>query len=430
MTFTLAFIFLVLVFWRPQDWLFPWLFGWPLLDVIAYLSLLSLLLEGQLRRLQFPRTPAVGLVIGLWIASLMSHVPHTYFQGILDTMPETFKPCFFMLLLLVVVTSPGRLRVILGGLVLLCGLMAVHALMQQRTGAGFAGQPPIMQFTPEKGWFSRSLFFGIFEDPNDLAQMFAAAIPLVFAVPRRMNLALLGICVMVAGLFYYALLSTHSRGGMIALLTTGGMMAFLMFPPRWMPFLAGMGLVGFLVFCGLQGAGALDMSARERVVFWGMANRAFKANPFFGLGHGMFWQVAKERAAHNAFVACYTELGLFGYWFWFGLLQAGVMGCWRGRLALPRSAGGESAYLRRAAGMALASIGGFSAGAYFLSRTFVFPYFVLFAVLHCTVLLIQQRLPEAHPRLLQWRRDILIWGTVSTLASVVYIYVSILLLNR
>ena len=90
----------------------------------------------------------------------------------------------------------------------------------------------------------------------------------------------------------------------------------------------------------------------------------------------------------------------------------------------------EQSLVTVAAGMALASIGGFSAGAYFLSRTFVFPYFVLFAVLHCTVLLIQQRLPEGFPRLLQWRRDILIWGTVSTLASVVYIYVSILLLNR
>ena len=198
MTFALALMFLILVLWRPQDWLIPWLYGWPLLDVISYFSLLSLLLEGQLHRIRFPRSPAIPLVIGLWIASMASHIPHTYFQGFLDTLPETFKPCFITALLLVVVNTPTRLRIVLGGIVGLCCVMALHALLQQRYGVGFAGQTPLMVFTPEKGWYSRSLFFGIFEDPNDLAQMLAAAIPLVFAVPRRFNLALLGICVMIA----------------------------------------------------------------------------------------------------------------------------------------------------------------------------------------------------------------------------------------
>lgn len=287
-----------------------------------------------------------------------------------------------------------------------------------------------MVFVSEIGWYSRSQFFGIFGDPNDLAQMLAAAIPMAFAVPRRLRVAPLGVCVLVAGFLYYAILSTHSRGGEVALLTAGGLMVLMVLPTRALPYLAGAGLIGFWVLCGTGGLIVMDESARDRIAFWGEANRAFKANPVFGLGYGMFWQVAKDRAAHNAFVACYTEIGIFGYWFWFSLLQTGAAGCWRARMSLRRPVTEEDAYLRRAAGLMIASIGGFSAGAYFLSRAFVFPLFFLFAIVHAIPVLVQDRLPKGYPALLTWRRDVLGWGTATALASVAYIYVSILLLNR
>jgi hypothetical protein len=47
---------MILVFWRPQDWLFPWLYGWPLLDIITIFSLVSLLMEGQAKQIRFPRS--------------------------------------------------------------------------------------------------------------------------------------------------------------------------------------------------------------------------------------------------------------------------------------------------------------------------------------------------------------------------------------
>jgi putative inorganic carbon (HCO3(-)) transporter len=430
MTFALTLSFMILVFWRPQEWLIPGLFGWPLLDVITFVALLSLLLEAQSKRVRFPRSVAAPLVLGLWIATLVSHVPHTYFEGLLATFPETFKICFFLVLLLVAIDTPSRLRIVLGMIVCLCCIMAVHAVLQQRNGVGFAGQTPLMVFTPEKGWYSRSLFFGIFGDPNDLAQILAAAIPLVFAIPRRLSAAPLGVCALFAGFLFYAVLTTHSRGGQIALLTACGLMVLMMLPARAMIILIPLGLIGFLVLCGTGGLIAMDESARDRIAFWGQANRAFKSNPVFGLGHGMFWQVAGDRAAHNAFVSCYTEIGIFGYWFWFSLLQSGVFGCWRVRLFLGSETKGDAAYLRRAAGLAIASMGGFAAAAYFLSRAFVFPLFFLLAIVHAIPVLVQERLPAGHPPLILWRRDVLGWGTVSTLASVMYIYISILLLNR
>jgi hypothetical protein len=112
------------------------------------------------------------------------------------------------------------------------------------------------------------------------------------------------------------------------------------------------------------------------------------------------------------------------------LIQSGVFGCWSVRIFLGSETKGDAAYLRRAAGLAIASMGGFAAGAYFLSRAFVFPLFFLLAIVHAIPVLVQERLPAGHPPLILWRRDVLGWGTVSTLASVMYIYISILLLNR
>jgi len=100
MTFFFTAIFIFLVFWRPQEWLFPWLFGWPILDAIVFMALLSLLIESDQRRIRFPKNrPQIYLLFGLWIAAITSHVVHTYFIGMMETIPAVFKICFFTILL-------------------------------------------------------------------------------------------------------------------------------------------------------------------------------------------------------------------------------------------------------------------------------------------------------------------------------------------
>ena len=93
MTFFLTIVFVVLVFWRPQEWLVPQLQGWPLLDAVVYTALLGLLMEVQQGKLRFPKTPAVGLLFGLWIMSAFSHVPHTYAAGIIETL-DLLRPIY------------------------------------------------------------------------------------------------------------------------------------------------------------------------------------------------------------------------------------------------------------------------------------------------------------------------------------------------
>jgi hypothetical protein len=429
MTFFLTLVFVFMVFWRPQDWLVPWLYGWPLLDAVVVLAMFSFVVEMDMGRIRLPRnSPQVYLLGGLWVATIMSHVAHTYFAGMIQTIPETFKICFFTALLICTLDRPSRLRAVAIVFVVMACIMAVHAIMQQRIGYGFVHQGPVYQLNPRTGQIIvRSLFFGIFEDPNDLAQILATSIPLAFAITRRRSF-ILGCA--ITYLLYLGIETTHSRGGYIALAGAGAVMLVLVLPARWMPYAIAVLLVGALAACVYAGVW-LDESARNRVVYWGMANWAFRSNPIFGLGYGMFWQVmGRETAAHNAFVLCYTELGFFGYWFWFGLLFIGLMGAWRARAALTKPENQEQDWVKRFAGLCVASTMAFSASAYFLSRTFVYPLFFLFAMLAALPVVVRELLPEDHPPLLSVSKDVMIIGTIATIGSIIYIYISIILLNK
>lgn len=431
MTFPLTIIFMFLVFWRPQEWLWPWMFGWPVLQVIVYAAALSLAAEASQEQVRLSKSPAFMLAIGLWFSTIMSHVAHGYFQGVIDTIQESFKPCLFCILMLAVVDRLGRARAVVLMFVLGAVMMSVDALLQQQYGVGFSGVSPLWVINEKTGqWQPRSQFVGVFGDPNDLGQMLAGSIPLVFAYPRRLGPFSFMASMAVAGLIYAGLLSTHSRGGIVAISAAATVVIILRFPQRWVPKLVAFALVGALVLCLIQGPSLLDASAMERVDYWGQANQVFKHQPIFGIGYGMFGDVTGDRAAHNAFVSCYTELGLFGYWFWFGLLQLGLVGCWRTLNALRRLRTPSQAYLRRLTVMSMASLTSFAAGGYFLSRSFIMAFFFLFGLLNAIPLLARQLLPEEHPLLLDTRRDVIIMGTISMLFSVVYIYVSILVLNR
>jgi putative inorganic carbon (HCO3(-)) transporter len=433
MTFAWTLIFMAMVFWRPQEWLVPWMYGWPLLDIVVVCSLMFLLMEVNEGRVRFPkRLPQVYLLVGLWVASVFfSHAAHTYLQGMVDAFFPVFKVCFFTLLFICVLDRPTRLKQVAVIYVIMAITITWHCVLQQERGYGFGGIRPmyVPQFGDEPAHL-RSRFVGIFADPNDTAQFLASAVPFAFVLTRRKSgLSFLMGCALSVFMIHGVLI-THSRGGLLGLIAVLGVFIALRFPPRWMPRLVMIGLLAALAMCPFANF-ALDESARERVVYWGMANWAFKRNLIFGLGYGMFWQVIPgSRACHNAFVSCYTEIGLVGYWFWFGLIQLGVVSTWRVREALRGVRNANARWLYRFTGMALASMGGFCASGYFLSRTFVFPMFFMIGILAALPTVARRYLPPDHPPLVMRPKAVVRWVTVGTIASIIYIYISIILLNK
>jgi hypothetical protein len=111
MSFFLLYIFIVLVFWRPQEWLFPWLYGIPMLQGITYMAILALMLEFDSGLVKINRRePQYFLYIGLFIAVVMSHVSWGYLAGLMRTWQDMFRLTFFGILLFSCCTTVARLR--------------------------------------------------------------------------------------------------------------------------------------------------------------------------------------------------------------------------------------------------------------------------------------------------------------------------------
>ncbi len=433
MSFGLLYIFIMLVFWRPQEWLFPWLFGIPLLDVVTYMSLLAMLLDYDSGRLKIDRhAPQYFLYIGLFIAGLMSNISWFYLQGVLDTWQDLFRLTFFGILLFANIKSVSHLRWISRAFVVMAILMAVHAILQEVRGYGFAGQRPIMSWRPNVDHLvPRSLFFGIFDDPNDLGQFLATSIPLCFVFFKKRGVLPFVLACGIASLLYQGFATTLSRGAEVGLLASASVALVMFLFKRKYTFFLALGLAAILMMIPFSGRYLGD--AWERVDLWGQANWAFKTKPIFGVGKGMLSEyLDKDKVAHNAYVSCYAEIGVVGFFFWFSLILLALLGLLQTRKALRGCEDPEGQWLYRFSVYGTAALTGFAVSAYFISRAFVFPLYFLTAMMGAVPVLARQYVPEDQRdefRLGLTISDTCILGIPVSLMVIMYVYMSILILN-
>ena len=227
--------------------------------------------------------------------------------------------------------------------------------------------------------------FGIFGDPNDLALMLVVVLPFLFskffqrgaALPSRV----LSLCAAV--LIIYCIFLTNSRGGWLALGAMGVAYIYLHLPYKKIG-----AVFAVLAFLAIMAVGPSRMgtmsvtggAGRGRVVSWGYGNWMLKRWPMFGAGKGRFMEFTDMGSTgHSSFVHCWSELGLFGYFFWLGMVLASL----KDGQALSKSASEdpEAQELSRLAKAAIASFVGFMSAGFFLSRTYVVPLYIIFGLL-------------------------------------------------
>jgi len=410
----------LILFVRPQDWI-PGIQGLPLLDsVVAGTMVFWLMAVSSRETLRPGAAPQTKLMVGFFLATLMSHVRHTYLGslnggGLLGTFVSFSKVLLLYILIVTLVNSIRRAKKLVFVMTLGCLFMTIHGILQAHRGFGFGGGLPIYQ-----DGIPRVMAFGIFNDPNDLALILIAVLPFLMSkvqdklalMPARF-LSALAIVPMI-----YCIFLTNSRGGWLAfgvMVTT-----YVCLRARSKKLAIVLGALAFAVVIlfgpSRMGGSSLDRSAQGRLTAWGYGNRMLKRWPLFGAGKGRYTEFSDDgRVAHNSFVHCWGELGLFGYFFFVGLIIATLKdgrALMRLKIAPPEDGalpenreyanspkdvsppenwdeadppkGGLPATdlmeIRRFGHASMASLSGYLAAGMFLSRTYTHPLYILFAL--------------------------------------------------
>jgi len=371
-------LYVAILFIRPQEWVSA-IKGLHILDAVVGLALITWLGHLVHSKWRFRDAPQNWLMLGLFLAALMSHVRHTYLAALIETFQDFGKVVLLYFLIATLADSVRRVRTVIFVMVVGCLFMAIHGILQAHTGVGFGGALPIV-----RGDVVRVRAFGIFHDPNDLSLMLVTVMPFLLSriFDRESSLAARFASAGAIMPMLYCVYLTNSRGGWLALAVMAMAYAYLYLPYKKI----GLALAP-LAFAALIALGPSRMdtistdepAAWNRIIAWGYGNRMLKRWPVFGAGKGRFMEFSEAgRVAHNSFVHCWGELGLFGYFFWLGLIVASLKdGRALSKIAAEEADQREMARLGKAG---IAALVGFLSAAFFLSRTYIVPLYLLFAL--------------------------------------------------
>ena len=376
-------IYTAIIFIRPQEWV-SWMLGMPVLDFVVGFAVIAWLAHLLASDWKFKDAPQNLLVLGLFAAVLMSHVRHTYLAALQEEFKTFGKVVLIYFLIASTADSTRRIKGFILVMVLGSLFLATQGILQAHRGYGFGpafrSQPLVIGDTV------RVRAFGIFNDPNDLALMLVAVMPflLTTALDReRSPFARVGSLAAVVPMVYCVYL-TDSRGGWLAIAVMAMAFVFMHLRNKKIGILLAVLAVPIVFALGpsrVDTMGADDDSVSGRLAAWGYGNWMLKRWPIFGAGKGRFTEFSGDsKVAHNSFVHCWGELGLVGYFFWLGLVLASFKDCWALSRAGPEEDDPEGRTLSRLGRAGVASMAGYMSAAFFLSRTYQIPLFILFAL--------------------------------------------------
>jgi hypothetical protein len=408
MSLLFAAIYLAALLIRPQE-LFWALAPYNVMDILAGLAIgaavLDILAFGSRPSLRQPQV--VLLVTFVFWAAFSVAAAQQWFGGAWRAFEKLNIAIFAFLILVLGGTSLRRLtwlrRVMLTSmtLVLLLGAKSyfyggrwAESFVLVQRGYGLDGQrvdrPPQggtaapdetqgaspLDWLSGKGRPTRLRAMGFLSDPNDLAQMLIALIPLAALNWRSgryfRNAVIAGVPI---AFFLFGIWLTRSRGGLVALVAMIAFALVLRFGGRAKQFLNVTIWAGLLLFLVLYFRMEMaDGSALGRREAWSVGLGMLKESPVWGAGFGAFADA--DRVAHNSFVHCFGELGLVGYWLWLTALLVTLRQL-RELGALEAHRGKDSESLARWATALQLSLLSFLVSSLFLSRTYSPTLFIL-----------------------------------------------------
>lgn len=389
MSFILLILYLICTFLRPQEWV-PGMIGWRLINALALGTFFFIFVErGSKKKGGLINVPHNKMLLGFFLAIMMSHIAHTYFAGLSLAFSSFYTTILLYFLVLNAVNTTRKLKIATWVLALVITLLAFQGIFQIKHGYGWAWQPLTVQHDGIGGMTERINWIGIFGDPNDLALIFVIALGLVLPFFfGKSNFILKLLSLGIGSSVCWGVYLTNSRGGLLALMTT----VFVFFIKKTKKFVLG-GIIGGLggaaiLLFGPSRMGAIsssEASAASRIDFWYQGLLMFKSNPIFGVGYGMYME-EMAMTAHNSYVLAFAELGFVGLFFWMGLFYFSYKS-----LNIVQQ---KNAALKNYALGIQSALMGFAAAAFFLSRTYTIVPYLLFALSGSMIYITQQQNPE------------------------------------
>ena len=384
MTFLLLLLYIILIYFRPWQF-YPELEPLRLAFTVGNFALAAAAIRFVVRGpyLIF-KLPETYLFFGFVFMVVVSRViAMAWLGGAVDAFLE-FSAAFTMaVMIFLVVDSPRKLRIaaaaIAGSLMILVAMGAIAHYTQweeekfvllQRTGEfDAAGERVVLK---------RIHAMGTLDDPNDFGQALLAALPLLWPAWKSRRYFNNFVLVMLPGMFMlYGVFLTRSRGAvlglmfMVAMHLRERMTRFRTVLPAAVALCAAVVLLA--AASGGRDISSDDESAAGRVMAWRAGLTMLLQNPLTGVGYGQFAE-HHVRAAHNSYVNCFAELGIFGYLFWLGLLIAMYTTLDSITRMTPSDKDGEDVI--RWARAVQFSLHGLLATAFFLSRTYAPPFYI------------------------------------------------------
>ena len=376
MEFVMLCLFTLLLFLRPMDFI-PGLEGLQLLDTVG---LAGILLVSN----RFQRGPQNILILGFLCAGLLSHAVHGYFAGFQETFSLLAKITILYLMISNVLDSPDRFRAYLAFLCVLCVIIAVNSLGQIKNGVSYFGNveplkiPIYNEYEELTGKFDlRIRGVGIFNDPNDLGQMLVLGLIVAVGFIATSPNILSRVCYSaLLPIFTVGIYHTNSRGTLIALASAIGYYA-LRDTKKMFPKVVGLASIILLFVFGPSRVGMINAgSSTDRLELWSDAITLFKQNPLFGVGTLMFQDATGGvMTAHQSYLLVLSEMGIVGYFFWFGMIYLFFRTASNVRRIMCEGMT-EGKPLLAIVKIVEAAVFGSLVSAYFLSRSYQFPLFV------------------------------------------------------
>jgi hypothetical protein len=395
------FLFVVLnavLFIRPADFV-PALISLPIFNAVA-LVCLAVSFGPVIKQLSIPALAPRSIsvcVMGLLLAIILSHLSHFAIEDALRSALEFSKVLVYYFLLVATLNSPRRLSGFLSCLCAFIVVMSGLALMEYYGVVDLPAFAPMMERvvdskTGEVQIVARLCGSGIFNNPNDISRMSIVGMVIcLYKMNDRSSGVLRPLWLAPLWLLGDALIRTYSRGAFLGLLA--GVLAFLC--ARFgrkaiIPIALALPLL-FVLFAGrTTDLTTSEGTGQQRIKLWGEAYILLRQSPLFGIGMEKFVEEA-GLVAHNSFVQCYTELGLFGGTLFFGAHLCALLGIYQVHRRRRWIADGE---LARLGPYLLAIIASYSMGMFTSTRSYEIPTFMPLGVVTAYIALAESYLPS------------------------------------